>query len=60
MFVRKLILLCLSVAVLAPLAAAKTTNTHPKPSHVQPVKKSKLKRGSKVKFGKYKVKKQKR
>ena len=59
MFVRKLILLCFSIALLAPLAAAKTTNTPPKPYHTHPVKKAKLKKGSKVKFGSYKVKKQK-
>ncbi len=60
MFVRKLILLCLSIAVLAPLVAAK----QPKPAksskaHVAHPGKAKIKKGPKVKFGSYKVKQQK-
>jgi len=54
MFVRKLILLCLSIALLAPLAAANP----PKPPKRHGAKKPKLNK-SKAKFGTYKVKKPK-
>ncbi|HWY49667.1 MAG TPA: hypothetical protein VNX70_19930 [Bryobacteraceae bacterium] len=54
MFVRKLILFCLSIALLAPLAAAKP----PKPPKRHGAKKPKLNK-SKAKFGTYKVKKPK-
>jgi hypothetical protein len=57
MFSRKLILLCITLVLLAPLAAAKSPNKHAKPSHH--VKKGKINK-SKAKFGTYKVKKQKR
>ena len=56
MFVRKLILFTLTLALLAPLADAKTPNKHPKPDHG--VKKAKINK-SKAKFGTYKIKKQK-
>ena len=56
MFVRKLILFSLTLALLAPLADAKSPNTHSKPNHG--VKKAKINK-SKAKFGTYKVKKQK-
>jgi len=57
MFVRKLILFSLTLALLAPLADAKSPNKHPKPGHG--VKNAKINK-SKAKFGTYKVKKQKR
>ena len=58
MFVRKLILSCLTLALLAPLADAKSSpNKHPKPNHG--VRKAKINK-SKAKFGTYKVKKPKR
>lgn len=53
---KKLILICLTLALLAPLADAKSPNKHPKPKHG--VKKAKINK-SKSKFGTYKVKKQK-
>ncbi len=56
MFVRKLILFTLTLALLAPLADAKSPNKHPKPDHG--VKKAKINK-SKAKFGTYKIKKQK-
>jgi len=56
MFVRKLILLCLPIAMLAPLADAKTSGPA-KPNHRHHVrsKKAKIKK-SKAKWGSYKVK----
>jgi len=54
---RKLILLCVTLALLAPLASAKSPNKHVKSSHG--VKRAKINK-SKAKFGTYKVKKQKR
>jgi hypothetical protein len=50
MFVKKLILLCFTFALLAPLAEAKTNHSHRVRSH-----KAKLKR-SKANWGSHKVK----
>jgi hypothetical protein len=51
MFIQKLILICLTLALLAPLADAKTNHPHRVRS-----KKTKIKPGPKAKWGSYKVK----
>ena len=59
MFVRKLILLCLTLALLAPFAAAKTNTPGPaKPNkhHRVRSKKAKIKPGPKANWGSHKVK----
>jgi hypothetical protein len=60
MFVRKLILLCLALALLAPLAAAKTTKAYktPKPNrhHKMRSHKAKIKKGPKANWGSHTVK----
>jgi hypothetical protein len=56
MFVRKLILLCLAVALLAPLADAKTPQSA-KPNRHHRVRSHKAKiKNPKAKWGSYKVK----
>jgi hypothetical protein len=56
MFVRKLILLCLAVALLAPFAAAKTPKPA-KPNHHHRVRSHKAKfKKPKANWGSYKVK----
>jgi hypothetical protein len=52
MFVQKLILLCLPLALLAPLADAKSA----KPSKGHTIHSKKVKKGPKAKWGSYKVK----
>jgi hypothetical protein len=52
MFVRKLILLCSTLAILAPLASAKP----PKAQKQHKIYSNKVKKGPKAKWGKHKVK----
>lgn len=57
MFVRKLILLCLALVMLAPLAPAKTKGpAKPNHFHRKRSKKAKITPGPKAKWGNHKVK----
>jgi hypothetical protein len=57
MFVRKLILLCLTLALLAPFAGAKTPSpAKPNKHHRVRSKKAKIKPGSRANWGSHKVK----
>ncbi len=57
MFVRKLILFCLSLALLAPLASAKSKGpAKPNHSHRKRSKKAKITPGPKAKWGNHRVK----